>query len=133
MKLFDFLFYCLYRVFKLVKRVGERDENLASLFYSLLLSTNTIMLFFPLRYVFPKGYFNTFFSNLVLKVALGSIIIIYYFLCKSYFLQKGNDERIIRLYENQYSNSKAVVIGITYSLLTFISFITSAYVMSNYF
>ena len=46
--IFEFLYYCLYRMFALIKRVGVKDENLASLFYSILLFTNilTLSLFF---------------------------------------------------------------------------------------
>lgn len=64
---FEFLYYCLYRVFALVKRVGEKDENLASLLYSLLLSTNTIMLFFPLKFIIPKGALTPFPYNIITK------------------------------------------------------------------
>ena len=98
-KSFEFLYYCLYRMFTLIKRVGEKDENLASSFFSILLSTTTITLFFPLRFIIPKGFFTPRPYDVLLKFTLGSIFIIWYFICKYYFLKKENYLRIIASYE----------------------------------
>jgi len=131
--IFEFLYYCLYRMMALIKRIGEKDENLASLFYSILLYTHTIMLFFPLRYVFPKGYFTPTFNSIILKSIMTSTFVIWYFICKIYFLKKKNYIRIIQNYEQKYPDKKIkmAVIGIFYSLLTFLSFIIIAGILSN--
>lgn len=128
MKIFEFLYYCLYRVFKLVKRVGVKDEYLAAKFYSILLSTNTIMLFFPLKFVIRKGVFTPFPYNLLIKIMLGSIFFIWYFICKNYFVKEENYIRIISSYENDY---KPIVVGILYSIISFLSFITFAMILSR--
>ncbi|MFZ4456438.1 MAG: hypothetical protein ACOYOT_09475 [Bacteroidales bacterium] len=124
-KSFEFLYYCLYRMFTLIKRVGEKDENLASSFFSILLSTTTITLFFPLRFIIPKGFFTPRPYDVLIKITLGSIFIIWYFICKYYFLKKENHVRIIASYEEIYlgKNKSMALLGIIYSLVTFVSFI----------
>ena len=131
--LFEFIYYCLYRLFSTIKRVGEKDENLASSFFSILLSTNTSMLFFALRYILPKGYFTPYPYNYLLKIIFVSPFIFWYLFCKSYFLKKENFIRIINHYEVKYSNrnSQMVLIGILYTLVTFISFICLAMILSR--
>jgi len=133
MMMFEFLYYCLYRMFALIKRVGEKDENLASLFYSILLSTNTGLILFVLRYIVPKGFFLQYPYNVLPKLMYVSILFIWYFVCKFYFLKKENYIRIIDHYENKYEsqNKRMALIGITYSLITFISFISLAMFLSR--
>ena len=60
-------------MFALVKRVGEKDENLASFFYPILLSTNTLLFTFPIKFVRPDG----FFDPPVLDYALKFLLIIF--------------------------------------------------------
>src|SRR4051812_34573417 len=96
---FEFLYYCLYRVFALVKRVGEKDENLASSMHSVLLSTYTIVLFFPLKFIIPKGALTPFPYNILTKVSFFIVFFVWYFICKYYFLKKENYIRIISHYE----------------------------------
>ena len=131
--LFEFLYYCLYRVFKLVKRVGEKDENLASSFFSILLSTNTIAFFFPLKFVIRKEFFTPYPYNVLIKAILVSIFFIWYFICKNYFLEKENYARINAYYEIKYEgkNKKMALIGFFYCLFTFISFISLAMWLSR--
>jgi hypothetical protein len=130
---FEFLYYCLYRVFALVKRVGEKDENLASSFYAILLSTNTIVLFFPLKFIIPKGALTPFPYNVLTKVIFIAIFFVWYFICKYYFLKKENYLRIISFYENEYEgrNTQMAIIGTLYSLFTFSSFIGLAMWLSR--
>ena len=118
--IFEFLYYCLYRVFNLVKRVGEKDEELASSLYSILLSTNTIAFFSPLKFIIPKGALTPFPYNVLIKVVFISIFFIWYFICKNYFLKKDNCRRIILYYDGKYANKKAqlAIIGITFFILT---------------
>lgn len=131
--IFEFLYYCQYRMFALIKRVGEKDENLASFFYSVLLSTQSLTLLFFLRFIVPKGFFEQNPYNIILRVSLISVFFIWYFFCKYYFLKKENYKRIIILYEGKYpnKNSKIALIGIFYALLTFISFPVLAALLSK--
>lgn len=132
-KTFEFLYYCQYRMFALIKRVGEKDENLASFFYSILLSTQSLMFLFFLRFIFPKDFFTNNTYGIILKISLVAVFFIWYFFCRYYFLKKENYKRIIMLYEGKYpnKNSKPALIGIFYALLTFISFPVLAAVLSK--
>ncbi|SNR46913.1 hypothetical protein SAMN04487979_10721 [Flavobacterium sp. ov086] len=133
MRIFDFLFYCLYRMFASIKRVGEKDENLASIFFSVLLSTHSLMIFFLTRYIFPKGYFSLFPYNIILKLLIGSVFLIWYFICNHYFLKNENYIRIVSFYENIYKeqNRKIAWIGVLYSLATFLVFYVTAVYLAN--
>jgi TRAP-type mannitol/chloroaromatic compound transport system permease small subunit len=131
---FEFLYYSLYRVFKLVKRVGEKDENLAASFFSILLSTNTGMILFVLRYIVPKDLFLHHPSyNIFIKLMYVSVFVIWYLICKNYFLKKENYLRIISFYESKYKgrNNQMVIIGVLYSLITFSIFIALAIWLSR--
>lgn len=133
-KLFEFLYYSLYRVFKLVKRVGEKDENLASSFFSILLSTNTGMILFVLRYVVPKDLLLQHSScNISIRLMYVSILVIWYLICKNYFLKKENYLRIVSFYESKYEgrNNQMAIAGVLYSLFTFSSFISLAMWLSR--
>ena len=118
-------------MFALVKRVGEKDENLASFFYSILLSTHSVMLFFPIRYIAPKGFFTPY--SVLIKLSFGAIFFIWYFICKYYFLKKKNFIRVIATYEKKFLNinKRMAIIGITYSLVTFLSFYMTAVYLAN--
>lgn len=131
--IFEFLYYCLYRMFGLIKRIEVKDENLASQFYSGLLSTHTLILFFPLRYFFPKGYFTSTLNSIILKFLMASIFVIWYFICTNYFVKKKNYFRIINNYEKKYHDKKKsmATIGIVYSLFTFFSFYIIAIYIAN--
>src|SRR5690606_8178021 len=109
------------------------DENLAAEFNSALLSTHTIMLFFSLRYIFPKGYLANFPYNIILNSTMASVFVIWYFLCKKYFIKKKNYIRIINKYEEKYPDKKIemALIGIAYSLFTFLSFYITAVYLAN--
>ena len=125
MKVFEFLYYCLYRMFALIKRVGEKDENLASLFYSVLLSTKTILLFFFLRYSEAKNIFLHYPYDRIFKIFMLIIFVAWYFVCKYYFIKKENYKKIIDFYEREYEgkNKKIALLGIVYSISTFLLFI----------
>ena len=124
-KTFEFLYYCLYGIFKRVRRQGGKDEVLTCNFYSVLLATNTISLGLPLKFFIPKGYFTPFPYNVIIQFFLILIFIVWYFGCKKYFL-KSNYYKIV-LENNkrctQNKNNTIILLGILYSLFTFISFI----------
>lgn len=125
MKIFDFFYYCLYRMFKLVKREGVKDENLAVNYYPILLWTNTIMLAFPIRFFLPRDLFNPPVLNYSMKCLFVLIFIGWYLWCRNYFMKSGRSNKIINHY-NSLDSKKYAVFGITYSLATFASFISIA-------
>ena len=129
--LFNFLYYCIFRVFKLVKRAGVKDENLASYFFSILLSTNTIMIFFSLKFIIPKGFFTFNPYNLILKTILIAIFFGWYFICKNYFIKKEKSIGIINFYREKTNSKKSVCIGVLYIFFSFFMFATSGYLLSR--
>lgn len=126
---FEFLYYCLYRVFALVKRVGEKDENLASSFYAVLLSTNVLSVFLLFKLVIPLNLVHPY----LLKGSFFIVFFFLYFVCKLYFLKKENYIRIISHYEGRFPNKKKqmALIGIAYFLLTPLTFIILAMWLSR--
>jgi hypothetical protein len=120
-------------MFALIKRVGEKDENLASSFFSILLSTNTIALLFPLKFFIQNGIFAQYPYDLLIKIILCSVFFIWYFFCKSYFLRKEKYKRIIVDKEDRYfgKNKQIAIFGILYSLFSFVSFIGLALLISR--
>ncbi len=132
-KTFELLFYCLYRIFRLVKRSGVKDESLTSSFYSILLSTNTLIISFPFKFFISPGSLEKPVLNILFKLIFFGIFICWYLICKFYFLKNGNYVRIINNYEKKYvgRNKQMAIIGIVYSLLTFIGFISIASILSR--
>ena len=133
MKALHFLFYCLYRVFKLIKRENVRDENLASSFLSILLSTNIVMLSLFLRFIIPKGFFTPKPFAFLLKMIFISLLIGLYYACNNYFITRKKDIEIIKSYESVSAKKYLFIIsGITYVFGTFLSFICLALFLSKY-
>lgn len=128
---FEFLFYCLYRMFKVVKRQGVKDEDLAVLFYSMVLWTNFETLLFPLRFVIPKGYFDPPLLRYSLTTLHVSMIFVLYFFCRRYFIASRRYQRIFEYFENPKTNNRHAFIGIAYSLASFVSFIFFAMAISR--
>ena len=119
-------------MFALVKRVGEKDENLASSFYSILLSTHSLMLFFILKYMVPIGFFSKKPYSILLKLILVCFFVIWYFLCKYYFIIKENYKTIISVNEKKFTdNNWIAIIGIIYSIVTFLVFYVTAIYLAN--
>ena len=127
--IFEFLYYCLYRMFALIKRVGERDENLASQFYSGLLTTNFFCFLFFLKFVINLSTFNEW----LLKGGFFSLFIVSYIFCNIYFIKKQNYIRIINNYDLKYPDKKNILatVGIIYSMSTFLSFIILVSIISK--
>ena len=116
-------------MFALIKRVGVKDENLASLFYSILLFTNilTLSLFFKFTVK------DDVYSALIFKGTGAGIFLIIYYCCKHYFINTKNYMRMINKYEDKYPDKKIrmAIIGIVYSILTFFGFPFTVYLLSN--
>jgi len=126
MKIVDFLFYSLYKIFNLIKRNGVRDEDLAASFFSVLLFINSLMLIIACIFTFDITFQNSTEFKLVSIVLSISIFIASSRFCKNYFIKDKNDEKIISRYNMKYPREKKlfVLLGILYATFTFISFIT---------
>jgi hypothetical protein len=131
--IFDFFYYCLYRMFALFKRVGEKDESLAALFYSILISTHVATLSILLKFFIRPGFFAQVLNDVLLKAILVLIFFISYSLCRYYFIKKEKYKEITKYYERRFdgNNNKMALIGVVYSLFTFGSFIIIALWLSR--
>ena len=116
-------------MFALIKRVGEKDENLASSFYSIMLSTNFLTLFLVSKLIFPVYLINEF----LLKSSFFIVFFVLHFVCKFYFLKKQNYRPIIAYYDQEYTNKKKyfAVIGILYFIFSPTVFLVSAIWLSK--
>lgn len=120
--IFELLYYCLYRMFSTVKRVNERNENLASLFFSVLISTNTIMLTFPIKFLIKKGALDSYLIKLLPFSIIAIIFLFWYYYCDYYFLKKGRYIEVVKIYEKKYNNFQFAFLGIFYAVVSFVSF-----------
>lgn len=126
MKLFEFIYYCLYRIIASIKRVGVKDEKLASDLYLVPLFLNTCMVIFPLLKIAPKYLINENILKMVSIFCAVSILIAQHFFCKYYFIKKENYIKILNNYQNKIKNKDSIIIGLLYIVLSFIFFIVSA-------
>lgn len=122
----DFLFYIVFRAFRLIPRKEKIDHLLASSFLSILLTTNVICLLFiskllqllKVRYQITKIYWVIFL-----------IYGCWYFFNKWYFIKSNRQENIILSFDNKYYNSFRIMgfLGFIYIFLTFFGFWSLAY------
>lgn len=76
-------------------------------------------------------HFDPSLLNYSLKLLLILIFIGWYFFCKYYFLKNKYYLKVFERYERIDDNQKLAIIGIVYSLVTFISFISIASLLSE--
>ena len=121
-------------MFATVKRVGEKDENLASSFYSILLSTKLMLpLILLIKYFHLSNIFIGYPFNYRINLFIGVVFLLIYFSCKYYFIKLDNYKRIVKYYENQFfgKNKAMALIGLLYSVSTFSLFFIIANIIAN--
>lgn len=120
--IYDYLFFCYYKTFRVIKREVDIDHSLASDFLSVIISFN-ILAFFML--IFPKltkiliHSFNGF-------LIAGIVMIIIYLTNKRLFLNNNRYREIISYYENNPSLSNlgiCLLISIFLTIFTFVLFL----------
>lgn len=131
MKIINFLYYTIYRVFKLFPRKGFSDHKEACTFFSVLLSTNIITtLIFSLRFLgikVDKQY------NLIGKLVMLVIFVVGYLICKYYYVNRDNYKKIIAHFEEKKrSQILYPVLGIGYMLATFSGFLLLAMYINKF-
>jgi hypothetical protein len=133
MRILNFLYYILYRTFYQYSAKKEMMPNGTSLLLTMLLSTNIIMIIFPLKFIIPKGTLIPFPYNLIVRIILLSVFVINRYAFKSYFVKKENYVWIIDKYDSKYKDKiKWIkIIGFLYTILTPISFIVLAIIISG--
>ena len=130
MKLFEFIYYCIYKPFVLIKRrSGAREEKLVSELYSGMLFINSIMVLLLLKFFIPYRTFNlpsTICLCVIIFIGLRQF-------CNNYFVKKENYIRIINFYNEKHIENKKLIyaIGIVYVIGSPILFIEAADVLSN--
>ena len=125
MKVFEFIYYCIYCVVLSIKDIKEKQENLASQLYFVPLFFNSLMFFFPFVVI------SSLIKTVKIPFSFSAIVILLMFLglnffCKKYFIKNNNCERIIKIYQSKIKNRTAITIGILYFILSFVGFVISA-------
>ena len=133
MKPINFLYYILFRTMYQYSVKKEMMPNGTSLLLTMLLSTNTLMITFPLKFIITKGSLTLFPYNIIIKLILCSIFFIWYFIFKYYFIKNGNYVWIIEKYDAKYAGRIKLIriMGFLYLILTPISFIVFAIIISH--
>lgn len=122
-KAFEYIYYCIYRVLYSIIgfRVGEK--KLASDLYFLPLVFNTYMIIFILLGIFPLNIYVSYLCSMLVSILIFLGWKIY---CKNYFIKQNHSDRIINYYQSKISNKKALLISISYYILSFVGFVISA-------
>lgn len=131
MKIIIFLYYTLFKALYKYSVKKKMMPNGTSLLLTMLLSTNTLMYTFPLKFVIPKGFLLPY--DAYVKLFLGSIFFIWYFILKRYFIEKKNYVWIIEKYDIKYKDRIKLIriMGFIYLILTPISFLFLAIIISR--
>lgn len=114
----QFLYYIVYRVFKLIPRREPVDYKLASSFCAGLFWLNTITI------LILAGIFNLIHNAIILKILLVTIFGLCYLFNRWYFLKKENYKTIISFFDIKYQSRNKLIpfIGIIYIIGTFFGF-----------
>lgn len=90
------------------------------------------MLSFFLRFIMPKEILMLF-PQIIVKIIFASIFVFWYYFCKNYFIKQENYKEVIVINDIKYKNKMLFVmrIGFLYSILTPLSFIVLAFILSN--
>lgn len=122
MRVINFLYYIVYRVFKLIPRREPIDHELASSFCAGLFWTNILTIF--IGCFRALGFTIESLNSTFVKVFLISIFILIYFLNKWYFLKRNNYKEIITKYDIEYKPYFIFIsiLGVIYSIGSFLAF-----------
>lgn len=126
MKIFEFLYYCIYCAILLIKDIKEKQEKAAYELLYIPLIFNTLMIFFPLMKIFQESLVKLNISRIESILFMGLIVVIWSFFCRYYFIKRENYIRIINHYQHRIKNRNAAIIGVLYILVSFILFVVSA-------
>ena len=121
MILINFLYYIVYRVFKLIPRRESIDHLLASSFLAGLLMTNIVTVLSLLN------FFRFLRETLNVEKFHFLIILVFavcYFFNRRYFITSGNYDHIINECDDKYgaSNKLMIILGILYIVGSFFGF-----------
>lgn len=131
MKIINFLYYILFKALYQYSDKKEMVPNGVNLLLTMLIATNSLMCTFPLKFVIPKGFLHPYDGYV--KLFLGSIFFIWFFILKKYFISDKNYVLIIEKYDEQYINSAKLIrfLGFLYIILTPTSFLFLAMFLSR--
>lgn len=118
MKLLNFLYYSVYRVFALIPRKEPIDHILAATFFSLLFSTNLITLL-----ILGKSL-GLDYGRYDFRLFLILIFVTIYIIFRWYYIRSGNYKKIIEAGDRRFFLVKYRIsmFGIAYLFLTFLGF-----------
>ncbi len=128
MNLFNFLYYCCYRIITSIKRVGYKDEDLASQLFSSILFFNFLVVSFLMIKIIPHRAIKPNIWILILEVLIFTSI---FYFNNIYFVKRKNYLKIDNFYKEKITKKKSIVIGILYFFLSILFFVLTIK-LSNY-
>lgn len=124
MKLFEFLYYCIYIIALSIKDIDvNKRESLAADLYYIPLFFNTYMILFLILDIVSTRVPISYFGAAIISL---TIFFGWIWICKKYFIINNNCERIIKYFQFKIKNRTALIIGILYYVLSFTFFVLSA-------
>ena len=117
MSILNFLYYIVFRLFKLIPRREPIDHLLASSFLAILITTNIFTGLFLLGFVHYQRNVRSFW--IVILIFIGC-----YLFNKWYFIKTENYRRIITTCDDKFKDQLPFIIamGIVYIIGTFFGF-----------
>lgn len=121
--MFNFIFYCLFKMFALVKRQGVKNESLATSYYAVLVGTNIVSVIVIVNKHIPVEIYSKILSIILVLL----LFVLLQHLFGHYFLLHDRFKQIISKYSLAANPSQMLypIIGILYSVLTFLIFYLS--------
>jgi|GEM_PF-3927219 len=131
MIIIKFLYYIVYRLFKLIPRREPIDHLLASSFIAILFTTNLVTIIVLIELIL-HAYFNAA-EQITVGIVLIALFLIIYIYCKWYFIKKEKYIEIITDFDEKNKSSLKLmgVLGIIYTVATFLGFYVLAVYSSN--
>lgn len=129
MIILNFLYYIVYRVFKLIPRREATEHLLASSFLAGLIMTNIVSILLVLN--FFKFLRETFHIE-KFQITIIILFLICYVFNRWYFIKSGNYESIVGKFDRKYHTAHFITfLGIVYILGSFIGFWILGFYIQN--
>jgi hypothetical protein len=114
-KFYNYLFYCYFKLFKLIKRRGKIDHLLASAFLAVILSLNILTV------MMGTGILKIFYFKTGLAIPILGLFLFTYLFNQYYFIGSGRYKAIIKCYDEDPKIKKDNSIALAI-IITFLSF-----------
>ena len=111
--IFEFFYYCTYRLVLSINGIRDKRELLAANLYYIPLFFISFAIFIPVIII------TSLIKVISIPFFISAMIIVlmffgWKFLCKKYFISKNHSERIIKNWQPKIKNRTAVILGILF-------------------